>query len=252
MANVQLNIGDKLSFDANDSPAGSQNTTYFKCPSANPDNAIQAYVANVQTAKFGQGLLEVFAAGSGAGDVVVDGNFKYADSGGRTIQRVIHCMNFVNVAESTSTADLIYYESPGSTPPYYIRMKDLAAPRAQGVVPISLPQGATITGFDMQFRKVAQAGGQSRNMQANLTQWPSWGASSGITTIGSPLEVTNGNGSTEVATKTQTGLSHVVDNDTYSYGVLVNMHNTDSSNTGADGLGLVAFRITYNISTLGG
>ena len=158
MANVQLNIGDKLSFDANDSPAGSQNTTYFKCPSANPDNAIQAYVANVQTAKFGQGLLEVFAAGSGAGDVVVDGNFKYADSGGRTIQKVIHCMNFVNVAESTSTADLIYYESPGSTPPYYIRMKDLAAPRAQGVVPISLPQGATITGFDMQFRKVQHAG----------------------------------------------------------------------------------------------
>ncbi len=253
MASVLLNIGDKLSFDANDSPSTSQNTTYLRNPSANPDNAINVFVANVQTANFGQGVLEVFSAGSGAGDVVADGNFKFADAGGRQFRRTIHCMQFLNVAEVSANSEVIYYESDTvATAPYYLRMKDQSSFRAQAVVPLSLPDGSTITGFDMQYRKVAQAASKSRNMQANLARFPGWATSGGMTNIGTALDVTNGNGSTENGTKTQSGLSTVVDNDLYSYGILVNIHNDDTGNDGADGIGCIAFRLTFKVTTLGG
>jgi hypothetical protein len=313
MANVSMNLGDKVIFDAND--ATNPSTTYVTNPAAdtNPNNHLQfvtnggtrldlrdtnlihtpsgrpevrfgagdgggasvqyrLYMPNSthklllfagsaspwQMAEFAvqatdillEGNVQVKARGTTAGDVSVAGEFKYADAGGRTKTKVVFADRIQNVKQSSARGEVVWWSnSSGSTPAYYARLKDQSLYDAQFIVPLDLPDGVTITGWEMHYRKVAQAGGKTRTMQADLAKYGDIGTTWSPSNF-STLDVVNGDGSTETGTKSATGLSEVVANGTTSYFVIVTLTNNDTANGGPDGLGLVGFRLTYKMSVL--
>lgn len=146
---------------------------------------------------------------------------------------------------------MIWYEGDGTTPDYlrYLRAKDLTNPFALALVPISLPDGATITGFAAQYSKVAQGAGLRRNASIDLVRGMQWGTAGSETNICS-LSVYDADGTTSNSTKSQVGLSSVVDNDNFGYYVSCIFHNTDSGNSGANGLTVAAFKVTYSVLAL--
>lgn len=190
---------------------------------------------------------------SEGGRVAIKDNFGYLTA--RSRSKIISASSAQDWLRSdVVTSRVIWYSgNPSGAVGFndYLRALDLVNANAQAIIPLNLPDGATVTNWTMQYRKTVQAGGKQRSLNAQLLRHPQFSTvNTGQAALGS-LQVASGEGTTGNATKTQAlSPSFQIDAVQYSYSIGVFFLNDDTGNDGADGLGVAAFKVDYTLSDL--
>lgn len=187
---------------------------------------------------------------------VVTATSRYRYLNGGIVTRIVGPGGFTNLVGVAPTDELVMYEqyTNPSANNMYARLRAIVQGKAVAHFPFDfLPNGAILKHYEVSYRKVMQAPGKNRN----LTCWIHRSAKFGLVAPNSvvlwPSTVQNTYGSTETGKilyniPSTPSNYEVVDTLNYNYGMYLSMENTDTANTGADGIGLCAFQIIFEVS----